>query len=158
LRRSRAASRSNSTRQMRDWFTASTCLAEFALQIFECYALRFASQTSAGEMIVLKVLEVTQDGFPGIKALGASGFFGERIESLFNPGRQTQCKHDGFSRPCYTRIAISRRRQSQGNARSDQIIATRLPLFRLPWGLRPLHACGGVAKGSFSRSRNGIRP
>jgi hypothetical protein len=67
---------------------ASTRPGDFALQLFERHAIRFAGKASAREVIILKVLKVPQDRLASVKALAAAGLFGERIQAFLDLGWQ----------------------------------------------------------------------
>ena len=70
---------------------------DFGSALFQCFkrhARCAAPQTAAGEMIVLKILDMAQNRFARIEALGAAGLLGKRVEALFDLGWQAQRQHD----------------------------------------------------------------
>ena len=90
---SRAASRSNSTHQMGDWLTASTCLGEFTLQFFKRHTRRLTGETPARKMIILKIFEMAQDRFSRIETLAAASLFGKRLKLFFEFGFEPDTEH-----------------------------------------------------------------
>src|SRR5260370_25527929 len=90
LRRSRAASRSNSTRQTGIIAHARllTILGDFLLQLLERHAWTVARKPTARKMIVFEILDIPQDRLARIEALGAAGLLGKHIETLLHLGRQ----------------------------------------------------------------------
>src|SRR5262249_17400839 len=79
---------------------------ELALQCFERHARAATCKAPTREVVILNVLELTQDCLARVIALAAAGFPGEGVKPLFYLCRQTKGKH--FEAPvCYTCIAMS---------------------------------------------------
>jgi hypothetical protein len=74
------------------------------------FATADAVQGTLGEINVLKLLNVLQDGFPGIKSLGAPSAFSELFQALFDGFGKSDNQH-GTSLYKYSTAKIQSRYQ-----------------------------------------------
>src|SRR5438128_10039102 len=68
-------------------------LGQFVFQRFEAHAWRAAGEPAAGEVMVLKILDMAQDRLARVEALGAAGLLGERSEAVFDVEGKAQGQH-----------------------------------------------------------------
>src|SRR5215208_7545606 len=79
--------------QRDDTSLAFRAALEITLQAFERHARSAARKPPPGEVIVLNILDLTQDRLAREMALAAAGFLGERVEPLLDFRWQTKSEH-----------------------------------------------------------------
>jgi hypothetical protein len=85
------------------------------LQLLERDAFSAADKPPLRQMVVFQVLDMTQDRLARVKAFGAAGLSGQRVQALLDLGRQAKGKHASDSvAVLYIYSTISLQRTSIG--------------------------------------------
>jgi hypothetical protein len=78
---------------------------DLPLQAFQCYTRSAARKAPTRQIVILNILELTQDRLARVKALAATSFLGQRVETLLDGCGKTKSQHVLRLPICYTCIA-----------------------------------------------------